>query len=81
MARCPNSTVSFCHALCVRFTAEIVQDLQSTYEMPADAVAWVKDMILYTVDGGKMNRGLATVDVIRTLAARDGRSLSNKVRS
>ncbi|CAE7544245.1 fps [Symbiodinium microadriaticum] len=46
--------------------------------MPAEAVTWVKDMIFYTVDGGKMNRGLATVDVVRTLAARDGKELTKK---
>ena len=62
-----------------RFTDEVIVDLQTTYEMPAEAVSWVHDMVLYTVDGGKMNRGLATVDVIRTLARREGKTLSVQV--
>lgn len=47
--------------------------------MPDEAVEWVKKMIKYTVDGGKMNRGLATVSVIRTFSANNGQTLSNKV--
>ena len=47
--------------------------------MPNEAIEWVKRMIKYTVDGGKMNRGLATVSVIRTFAQINGQTLSNKV--
>jgi hypothetical protein len=36
-------------------------------------------MIKYTVDGGKMNRGLATVSVIETFAKKNGQKLTKKV--
>lgn len=48
--------------------------------MPEEAVAWVDNMIQYTVSGGKMNRGLALVSVRRTLAHAKGHSLTNKER-
>lgn len=63
-----------------RFTKEIIHDLSTTYEMPSEAVEWVRKMIKYTVDGGKMNRGLATVSVIRTFAEKNGQTLTNKDR-
>ena len=61
-------------------TAEIVADLPTVYEMPEEAVAWVDNMIQYTVAGGKMNRGLALVSVRRTLAQASGHSLTNRER-
>jgi geranylgeranyl pyrophosphate synthase len=66
-------------SLPLRFTKEIIQDLSSTYEMPTEATEWVRKMIKYTVDGGKMNRGLATVSVIETFAKKNGQKLTKKV--
>jgi farnesyl diphosphate synthase len=63
-----------------RFRREIIADLPTIYEMPAEAVAWVDRMIEYTVAGGKMNRGLSVVAVQQTLAKEKGRKLSNKER-
>ena len=45
-------------------TIEIVSDLKPLYEMPNEAIEWIDHMIRYTVDGGKMNRGLALVQVV-----------------
>lgn len=47
--------------------------------MPQESVNWVKKMLNYTVAGGKMNRGLSLMAVQQTLAASNGRTLSNKV--
>lgn len=63
-----------------KLTREIVTDLPSVYEMPTEAVSWVENMIRYTVAGGKMNRGLATMDVHRTLATANGIAISDKIR-
>lgn len=62
-----------------RFTAEIVEDLPTVYELPQEAVDWVAEMIPYTVAGGKMNRGLAVLDVQRTFAKHNGQQVTNKV--
>ena len=59
-----------------RLTNEIIDDLPTVYEMPQEAVDWTHRMIKYTVEGGKMNRGLAVMEVQKILA---GRPLSNKV--
>lgn len=62
-----------------RFTAEIVADLPTVYELPQEAVNWVAEMIPYTVAGGKMNRGLAVLSVQQTFAKHRGKPVSNKV--
>ena len=62
-----------------RLKDEIVRDLPTIYEMPSEAVQWVDRMVKYTVAGGKMNRGLALMDVQKTLAKAKGQSLSAKV--
>ena len=54
--------------------------MPTLYEMPAEAVTWIDRMIEYTVAGGKLNRGLATVAVLKTLATASGRTLSSKER-
>lgn len=63
------------------FTKEIVDDLPSKYELPAESVNWVDRMMQYTVAGGKMNRGLSCVDVQRAFCKmQKGRDLSNSER-
>lgn len=48
--------------------------------MPEGAVSWVDRMVEYTVNGGKMNRGLAVVDIQRTLSHSMGKAVSNRDR-
>lgn len=62
-----------------RICKEILEDLPVTYELPSEAHSWVKRMMSYTVDGGKMNRGLSTVSVRKTFAKAIGYQLSIKV--
>jgi len=59
---------------------EIIEDLDPVYEMPDEAVGYVKRMLDYTVAGGKMNRGLALMSVQATLAKASGRKLSDRER-
>jgi len=61
-----------------RFTDELIEDLPTVYELNEEAVEWVRFMVKYTVDGGKMNRGLAVMEVQKILAS--GRRLSNRER-
>ena len=63
-----------------RFTAEIVADLKPLYEMPDEAVEWIDRMIKYTVNGGKMKRGLALMAVQQEIAKAAGQTLTNKDR-
>jgi hypothetical protein len=62
-----------------RLSSEIVEEMRTTYEMPAEAIEWISEMISYTVAGGKMNRGLSCVSVMRTLAADQGRAFTDSV--
>jgi hypothetical protein len=57
-----------------------VEEMRTTYEMPAEAIDWISEMIAYTVAGGKMNRGLSCVSVMRTLAADQGKTFTDRVR-
>lgn len=65
--------------LLFRLSKEIVEEMRTTYEMPAEAITWISEMIAYTVAGGKMNRGLSCVSVMRTLAADQGREFTDRV--
>jgi len=49
---------------------EVLGELKR-YNIPQDAYDWVKEMIYYTVPGGKMNRGLSVVDSLRILKGRE----------
>lgn len=75
----PSNDTEFFEAMFDRFTNEIINDLPTIYELPQEAVEWVKEMIPYTVAGGKMNRGLAVLAVQKSFAEHKGRTLSNKV--
>lgn len=63
-----------------RLKKEIVADLPTVYEMPAEACQWIDEMIQYTTAGGKMNRGLTLMKVMDVFAKARGRQLSNKER-
>lgn len=56
-----------------------MDDLPVTYELNAEGTEWVGRMMSYTVAGGKMNRGLATLSVRNTFAKLVGHTLNNKV--
>ena len=57
--------------ICDRLTSEILAELGSKYEMPTEAIDWIRKMIEYNVKGGKLNRGL-TVRVLFTPANQQG---------
>lgn len=59
---------------------DIIADFPTLYEMPKEATNYLTLMLEYNVAGGKMNRGLATLDVCKTLAKASGRSLSARER-
>ena len=63
----------------VRLSKEIIEEVRTTYEMPPEAVNWISDMIAYTVAGGKMNRGLSCVSVMRTLSDDQGKEFTARV--
>jgi hypothetical protein len=62
-----------------RICDEILTDLPNTYELNQEGTEWVARMMTYTVAGGKMNRGLATLSVRNTFAKLIGHHLTNKV--
>ena len=54
---------------------DLLTEMRDEFEMDEDAVAWVKDMVEYTVPGGKLNRALFVLESLRFLvdeAAYDG---------
>jgi farnesyl diphosphate synthase len=69
-----------CLCLCSRITKEIIADLPTIYELPSEAVAWISEMIPYTVAGGKMNRGISLMSVQKTLAEAKGVVLTPRER-
>lgn len=63
-----------------QFTNEIVADLEPIYELPKESVDYVHRMINYTVNGGKMTRGLGAMNVHKIFAESSGRKLTDKER-
>eukprot|EP00605_Chrysophyceae_sp_TOSAG23-4_P002446 GSChrysophyteH1.ASY1.ANO1.2705.1 assembled CDS len=63
-----------------RICNEIVEDLPTTYEMPEEPTEWIRNMMEYTVAGGKMNRGLAAMACRATLAEARGKKLTDRER-
>ena len=63
-----------------QFTNEIVADLEPIYELPKESVDYVHRMINYTVNGGKMTRGLTAMKVNKIFAESSGRKLTDKER-
>jgi hypothetical protein len=62
-----------------RLKIDILNDLPTLYELPKEAIDWIAEQISYNVAGGKMNRGLATVAVHKTLANATGTPMTDKV--
>lgn len=50
-----------------RIASGILSNLRSKYELGDEATKWVKDMMYYTVPGGKMNRGMSVIDTLRAM--------------
>ena len=65
-------------ALYPTIRGEILAHLSTTHELLPEAAKWVESMVDYTVPGGKLNRGVTVLQVLRTLAqAEEGRDLTS----
>lgn len=49
---------------------EILECIKTENELLPEAVDWVREMMEYSVPGGKLNRGTTVIDVYRTLLGR-----------
>ena len=65
-------------ALFDQLSNELLEDLQTKYECPPDAVAHIKAMMAHTVPGGKLNRGLTVLHTARVVAASRGTPLTKQ---
>ncbi len=59
-----------------RVAAGILKSLQDSHQLSEEALQWVKEMMYYTVPGGKMNRGVSVIDTLRTISG--NKSLSSE---
>lgn len=48
------------------------------YEGIPEQLAWTTEMLEYNTKGGKMNRGMGVVDVLRAFAEAQGRELRHE---
>ncbi|CAM9425222.1 unnamed protein product [Pylaiella littoralis] len=48
------------------------------YEGIPPQLAWLEEMLEYNTKGGKMNRGMGVVDVLRAFASKEGRELRHE---
>ena len=76
-SKLPKDEKQFFEFMFTKLTNEIIADLPTVYEMNGEAIAWIQHMIDYNAAGGKMNRGLAVVDVQNTFAKAKGTFFSN----
>ena len=74
-SKLPKDEKQFFELMFTKLTDEIIADLPTVYEMNGEAIDWIKHMIDYNAAGGKMNRGLAVVDVQNTFAKSKGTEL------
>lgn len=49
-----------------------MEELPTMYGLPKEACSWIERMLKYTVDGGKMNRGLSLVTACKTFSKSKG---------
>ena len=56
-----------------RIAADILNSLSENHSLSEEALSWVREMMYYTVPGGKMNRGVSVIDTLRII---NGKSLS-----
>ncbi|CAN0466194.1 unnamed protein product, partial [Laminaria digitata] len=57
---------------------ELVDDVADNYEGIPEQLSWITGMLEYNTKGGKMNRGMGVVDVLRAFAAVEGRELRHE---
>eukprot|EP00903_Cladosiphon_okamuranus_P010630 g10052.t1 len=57
---------------------ELVDDIADNYEGIPPQLEWVREMLDYNTKGGKLNRGMGVVDVLRAFAAHEGRELRHE---
>jgi farnesyl diphosphate synthase len=50
-----------------RVAAGILKSLSDAHSLGEEALAWVREMMYYTVPGGKMNRGVSVIDTLRII--------------
>lgn len=48
------------------------------YEAIPEQLAWTKEQLMYNTVGGKLNRGMGVVDVLRAFAEKEGRELRHE---
>eukprot|EP00938_MAST-03A_sp_MAST-3A-sp1_P006122 g6122.t1 len=56
-----------------RIAANILNSLSENHSLSEEALSWVREMMYYTVPGGKMNRGVSVIDTLRII---NGKPLS-----
>lgn len=49
-----------------------MEELPVMYGLPKEACSWIERMLKYTVDGGKMNRGLSLVTACKAFTKSKG---------
>jgi len=79
-ANLPENDKELFELMFTQLKNDFCNDLPTVYEMPFEPCDWIDRMIEYTVNGGKMNRGLAMMEAQKLLAKSSGRKLSNKER-
>ncbi|CAN0143490.1 unnamed protein product [Ascophyllum nodosum] len=57
---------------------ELVDDIADNYEGIPEQLSWLRDMLEYNTKGGKMNRGMGVLDVMRAFAAAEDRKLRHE---
>ena len=66
-------------AVCDELRDFVLSELKPRYEMPDEAVEWIRGMFDYTVKGGKMNRGLTVLHARRSRSEVSSRALPSSV--
>ena len=56
-----------------RIAANILNSLTENHSLSEEALSWIREMMYYTVPGGKMNRGISVIDTLRII---NGKPLS-----
>ena len=56
----------------------LLRTKRQQYEGIPPQLAWMGEMLEYNTKGGKLNRGMGVVDVLRAFAAAEGRELRHE---
>ncbi|CAM9169892.1 unnamed protein product, partial [Ectocarpus sp. 12 AP-2014] len=71
----PKKSFEAMHKFLVK---ELVDDVADNYEGIPAQLDWIQENLEYNTKGGKMNRGMGVVDVLRAFAEADGRELRHE---